>query len=158
RHIRAPRVGERGLYRGDDRRRPQDHPGAAAVRRVVDGAVAVGGLVADVVQDDLDQAPVDGAPDDALAEGAGEHAGEEGQDIPAHRWPSPCLSTLTPSGHVGRNIGAPAAVPAESLPHDVDARNPLAAPGAPAAVPAGWLPPAGTLPLRPAVGVRLAPR
>src|SRR5690606_12690387 len=78
-------VAEDGFDRFHDRRGFHDHPGAAAVGRVVGGAMPIVGPVADVMNLDVDQPLRPGTLDDAFAENAIEHAGEQREDIDAER-------------------------------------------------------------------------
>lgn len=52
-----------------DERGHHDHPGAAAVRRIVNGSVVVGGEVAGVLSGKTDKILGLGAGDDAVIEG-----------------------------------------------------------------------------------------
>ena len=61
-----------------------DHAGAAAEGGVVDAAVAVAGPVAQVVQADLDQAPLPRLAEQAGGQGRGEEPGEDGDDVDEH--------------------------------------------------------------------------
>src|SRR5829696_19017 len=65
-----------------------DHAGAAAEGGVVDTAVAVGGPVAQVVQADLDKAPLPRLAEQAGGQGRGEEPGEDGDDVDQHRYAS----------------------------------------------------------------------
>jgi hypothetical protein len=64
----------------------EDHARAAAVGGLIDLAVFVGGVVADVVEVVGDGAGLGGPPGDGGRERAGEEAGEEGEDVDAHGW------------------------------------------------------------------------
>ena len=64
-----------------DRLRAKDHARTAAVRRVVDRAMATQAPVAEVAHPDRDQALLLDATRDALGERSLEHAGEERQDV-----------------------------------------------------------------------------
>src|SRR5512133_1774750 len=65
-----------------------DHAGAAAEGGVVDAAVAVGGPVAQVVEADLDQAPLPRLAEQTGGQGRGEEPGEDGDDVDQHRYSS----------------------------------------------------------------------
>src|ERR1700678_1528467 len=78
---------EDGCHRGIDDVGTQDHAGAAAKRGVVDGAVTVGGEVADVDSGQRPEVGRERAAGKGEAERAGEGVGEEGEDgrAPGHR-------------------------------------------------------------------------
>ena len=62
-------------------------PGGAATMvpwRLVGGAVPVGSVITDVVQANVDQAGLDRALENALGQRAGEHGGEECQNVETH--------------------------------------------------------------------------
>ena len=74
----------RRLHGREDRLRPHHHPGPTAERRVVDGAVAVVGVVARIVQPQVDHTPLPGAADEREVERPGEVVGEDREDVDAH--------------------------------------------------------------------------
>ena len=76
-----------GFQRGDagvDGLYLHDHSGLAAEGVVVDLAVLVGGVVAQVVDVNLGQALLPGAPEDGAAQGALEHFGHDGEYVYTH--------------------------------------------------------------------------
>src|SRR4029450_10688696 len=84
-----------------------DHAGPAAEGGVVDAAVAVGGPVAQVVEADLDQAPLPRPAEQAGGQGRGEEPGEDGDDVDQHRLSPdppghPPGVPRTPPGRAGR--------------------------------------------------------
>jgi len=65
----------------------EDHATASAVRGVVDDFVAVLGVVAEVVDAEVEQTLFPGPSEDAFGQGAFEPGGEEGEDIDADHFP-----------------------------------------------------------------------
>ena len=82
----AASVGDR-VQRGVDHIGPHHHAGAAAEGRVVDGAVAIRRMGADVSVSSDQDARFPGAPGQRMAEKTGEHVGKQRQDggAPDHR-------------------------------------------------------------------------
>ncbi len=73
-----------GFDGGEERLRLHHHAGAAAIGIVVHDMVAIGGGVARVVQRDLEQ-PLGLRPrQDAFAEWAAKHLGQQGEDVESH--------------------------------------------------------------------------
>ncbi len=64
--------------------RLEEHPGTTAVAVVINRMVAVLGVVSEVVNAQVQLAIVHGAADHAVAEGAVEHVGEQGEDVDLH--------------------------------------------------------------------------
>ena len=101
-----------GLEGGVEHIDLHDHAVAAAEGLVVDGAVAVGGVLADVVEVEVEQAVGARALDDGDIEGTGERLGEEREDVDPH----PSCSTGPASssamwGRRGRSTARPSATP-----------------------------------------------
>src|SRR5258708_14971961 len=82
--------------RGHGRLRLEDKAGAAAVRDVVDRAMAVRRPVAQVVEPELELPCRSGARDDALGERAFEHLREEREDVDLHHSSSCGITTMRP--------------------------------------------------------------
>src|SRR5258708_7367557 len=83
--------------RGHERLRLEDHARAAAVRDVVDRAMAVRRPVAQVVEPELELPCRSGARDDALGERAFEHLREEREDADLHHSSSCGITTMRPA-------------------------------------------------------------
>src|ERR1700694_1434426 len=81
-------------HRFEDRLRLQHHPRAAAIRHVVDLAVAVVRVIAQVMEAPRDEPVGEPSSGDSGAEGAWEHLGEEGQDLDDHAFDSSGSSTV----------------------------------------------------------------
>lgn len=77
--------GHAGLDGLVDERGHHDHPGAAAIGRIVNGSVVVGGEVARVLGRELDEILGLGAGDDAVIEGVKYQVGEKGYEVYFHR-------------------------------------------------------------------------
>src|SRR4029077_13393125 len=103
------------LHGLEHRLRLDHHARAATERHVVDLAVAIVSMVAQVMRVEFDQTALDGTPDHALVENRREHAREDGDDVKAHPftyassvWTShsatttrpPSMSTLTTASRV----------------------------------------------------------
>jgi len=85
------------LHSGKQRLRLHQHALPAAEGIVVHRAMPIAGVVTDVVEEDLDDPLFHRPLDDALLEGAAEHARKDGEDIDAHNAGYPCnRSTLPP--------------------------------------------------------------
>ena len=85
-----------------------EHAWATAEGVVVHRAMAVVGLIADVVGPDVQHTRPPGSGDYALVEGAGEHAGEKRQDVESHTLSVPCTGVTTPTAtyhHPGHSAG-----------------------------------------------------
>ena len=92
-------VRARGLERGIEDVDAHDHPLAATEGVVIDGAMAVAGGLADIVQVEVEEAGFARAPEDGDIERAGEGGREEGEDIDAH---SGIVRPGRGGGHTGR--------------------------------------------------------
>ncbi len=92
------RVAQR-THRAHDRLGLHHHAPGAAELHVVHLAVPVGGVVAQVVDVQLDSAGVDGATDHTDAEWPREHSREDGEDVEAHHASSSGhgVTTTTPA-------------------------------------------------------------
>ncbi len=77
-------LGPDGFDGGEDGFGLEDHALAAAEGAVVHSAVAVVGPIAEVVDEDADEAGLAGACEDAAVEGAAEELGEDGEDVEGH--------------------------------------------------------------------------
>ncbi len=74
-------AGEDPLHGFKDRLAFEEHAFPAPERAVVDGAVAVVGPIAEVVDFDIEETVAAGAGDDAVVDRAGEEAGEDREDV-----------------------------------------------------------------------------
>ena len=102
----------RGLEGGIQHVDLHHHAVPAAEGLVVDGAVAVGGVLADIVEVEVEEAGIAGALDDGDVERPGKRLGEEGEDVDPH----PSCSTGPASssamwGTRGRRTARPSATP-----------------------------------------------
>ena len=102
----------RGLEGGVEHVDLHDHAVTTAEGLVVDGAVAVGGVLADVVEVQVKQSPLSRALDDGDIERTAEGLGEEREDVDSH----PSCSTGPASnsamwGRRGRSTARPSATP-----------------------------------------------
>ena len=72
------------FHRLEQRLRLHHHPATAAKRVVIYGPMAIVGVLADVVDFDLDEPLILGPLYNAVGEGTGERTGEKRQDVKAH--------------------------------------------------------------------------
>ena len=61
------------------------HAGAAAKRRVVDSAMRIGGVLAQIVAAQIEQAVGTALPEQAFAAEVVDESGEDGEDVDSHR-------------------------------------------------------------------------
>ncbi len=108
---RADRLGELQKWLG-----LHHHAGAAAVRRLIDGAVPVVGEGAQVPDDEFEQAPLLRPPEDAGCEGSREHLGKDRDDVDAHYIHSGGMTIISPASRsircttpsiAGRRVSGP---------------------------------------------------
>jgi len=83
-----------GFDRRHQRAGHHHHTAAAAIRRVIDGMVFVGRIIANVVPLDADQIVLLGALEDALGQWTIEHVGKQRQNIDVHGHPTNSGQTL----------------------------------------------------------------
>ena len=122
------RGGSSGLHGGEDGLGHQHHAGAAPERGVVDGAVHVGGVLAQVVDPHVEQPPGRGPAEQALPGEPRDHVGEDGEDVDAHDGDRSGLveQVEQPGGHVDHEASGVVAA------HDEAQRHQRAACRAPA--------------------------